>query len=399
MGKSSFQIKSAIMAAAALLMTSSIVNGLFGTIATWEPFSGIAPNVLIMVLTLPFMVNMVFSVLAGPLSKIIGKKPTTLLGVAIIVVAGIVALIGGKTNFTYLLVAAALFGIGQGILSTLSMALPADYFEGEERAALMGLQSSFVNFGGMVIAFIGALLSGIDWIYAYLVAFLAVPIFIVIFANLPNKDKVHETPEASTESEMPKEKGKIGSFVFVVLIIDIVFSIFWFTFAANFSLYMTEHALGTVQTAGFVQTTMSAIGGIAGLLYGKLFKGMKSQLVTLALVLTSVGMFQLVAFGGMANVFIASILCGFALTCAVPTFFFNVSTNVSASIATIALGVLNGAGAFSIFLSPNIVSAITSAFMTDVTIESKLMVSAVILLGMAVVSFFAFRMGDKKAAA
>lgn len=410
MGKSSFQIKAAIMASASLLMVSSLINGLFGTIATWEPFSGIAPNVLIMVLTLPFMVNMVFSVLAGPIAKIISKKATTLLGVTIIVLAGIVALMFGKDNFTYLLAASALFGVGQGILSTLSMALPADYFEGQERAALMGLQSSFVNFGGMVIAFIAALLSGIDWIYAYTVAFIAVPIFFVILINLPSKDKVHAVGEAvkedveaakdaETGSAMPTKSGGIGSFIIIVFLIDIIFSIFWFTFAANFSLYMTENALGTVTTAGFVQTTMSALGGIAGLLYGKLFKGLKSQLVTLSLVLTSLGMLQLVVFGGMANVFIAAIMCGFALTCAVPTFFFNVSNTVSASMATITLGILNGAGAFAIFLSPNIVGAITSAVMSEGSIESKMIVSAVVLLALAVVSFFTFRKSNQKMAA
>ncbi len=392
-----FRIKSAIMAGAMLLMTSNIINGLYGTIASQEAFSGIAPNILIMVLTLPFMVNMAFSVLAGPIAKITSKKITMLVGIAIILIAGLVALFFGKTNFTYLLTASALFGVGQGLLSTLTMALPADYFEGQERASLMGLQSSFVNFGGMLIAFIGALLSGIDWIYAYLVAFVAVPIFIVVLVNLQNKQPAKEMSEVKEETQAPQEKGKFSSFVIIVLAIDIIYAAFMFTFSANFSLYMAANALGTVTTAGLVQTITSALGGIAGILYGKMFKGMKSQLATFSMVITSIGMIQLVIFGTLPSVFIAGILSGFGLTCAIPTFFYNVSNNVPPNLATIALGILNGVGAFAIFLSPNIVGAVTSIFMSEPTIEGKLIVSSVVLLGLAIVSFFVFRKGDKKA--
>ncbi|QSX07681.1 MFS transporter [Alkalibacter rhizosphaerae] len=399
MNKSAFQIKSAIMAGAMLLMTSNIINGLFGTIATWEPFSGIAPNILIMVLTLPFMINMVFSVLAGPIAKIISKKVTMLAGIVVILVAGIVALVFGKSNFNLLLTASALFGVGQGLLSTLTMALPADYFEGQERAALMGLQSSFVNFGGMIIAFIGALLSGIDWIYAYAVAFVTIPIFILVSANLPNKERVREDSPVAADSNTTKAKGSFSSFVIIVLIIDIIYAAFMFTFSANFSLYMTTYGLGTVTTAGLVQTVTSALGGVAGILYGKMFKGFKSQLATFSFVITAIGMIQLVVFGGLANVFIAGILSGFGLTCAIPTFFYNVSNNVAPSMATIALGILNGVGAFAIFLSPNIVGAVTSIFMAEPTIEAKLIVSSVVLLALAVVSFFVFSKSDKKAAA
>lgn len=399
MNKSKFQIKLGIMAAAMLLMTSNVINGLYGTIATWEPFSGISPNVLIMVLTLPFMVNMVFSILAGPIAKIISKKVTMLIGIAIILLAGIIALFLGKSNFSYLLAASALFGVGQGLLSTLTMALPADYFDGQERAALMGLQSSFVNFGGMIIAFIGALLSGIDWIYAYLVAFVTIPIFIVVLANLPSKEPVKVVLEASTEAKVTQEKVKFSSFVIIVLIIDIIYGAFMFTFPLNFSLFMTTYGLGTITTAGLVQTTMSGLGGISGILYGRMFKGMKSQLVTFSFVITAIGMIQMVIFGGLANVFIASILCGFGLTCAIPTFFYNVSNNVSPSLSTIALGILNGVGAFAIFLSPNIVNGVTSIFMSEPTIEGKLIVSSVVLLALAVVSFFVFSKSDKKTAA
>lgn len=399
MSKSKFQIKLAIMAAATLLMTSNIINGLYGTIAAWEPFSGIAPNVLILVMTIPFMINMVLSILSGPIAKAISKKVTLLLGIAIILIAGIVALLFGKMNFYALLSSSVLFGVGQGILSTLTMSLPADYFEGQERAALMGLQSSFANFGGMILAFIGALLSGIDWIYAYLVAFLAVPIFIVVLANLPSKEPIKEILEPVTETQAPQEKGKFSSFVITVLIIDIFFGAFMFTFSANFSLFMTTYGLGTVTTAGLVQTTMSGLGGIAGLLYGKLFKGMKSQLATLACVLTAVGMLQMVFFGGMVNVFLAAILAGFAMTCAIPTFFYNVSNNVPPNLATIALGILNGVGAFAIFLSPNIVGGLSSIFMSEPTIEGKMILSSVVLLALAVVCFFVFRKSDKEAAA
>lgn len=391
-----FRIKMAIMAAAMLLMTSNIVNGLYGTIATQKAFSSISPNLLIMVITLPFMVNMVFSILAGPIAKIISKKITTLAGIAIILLAGVVALFFGKTDFNYLLTSSALFGVGQGLLSTLTMALPADYFEGQERASLMGLQSSFVNFGGMLLAFVAALLSGIDWIYAYLVTFAAVPIFIVVMANLPKKEPSKDISEVSAETQVAQEKGKFSSFVIVVMIIDVIYGAFMFTFSANFSLYMTANALGTVTTAGLVQTIMSALGGIAGILYGRMFKTMKSQLPTLGMVITAIGMIQMVIFGGLVNVFIAAVLSGFALTCSIPTFFYNVSNNVSPSMATIALGILNGVGALAIFLSPNIVSAVTSIFMSEPTIEGKMIVSAVVLLALAVVSFFVFRKSDKK---
>lgn len=81
----------------------------------------------------------------------------------------------------------ALLGIAVAGIMTSGTTLIADYFRGEERAKLLGLQTGIMSLGGTVLITLVGLLTDIQWNTPFLIhlAALAVLPFVVIYLREP----------------------------------------------------------------------------------------------------------------------------------------------------------------------------------------------------------------------
>ncbi|WP_423055707.1 MFS transporter [Acetobacterium carbinolicum] len=75
---------------------------------------------------------MIFSFASGPLSMKISKKNLVIFALLCGFAGGILAFFFGSTSIYVLLGCSMLIGVAQGMDATMSMALIADYFVGEE---------------------------------------------------------------------------------------------------------------------------------------------------------------------------------------------------------------------------------------------------------------------------
>ncbi|MBF7097362.1 MFS transporter [Alkalibacter mobilis] len=378
-------IKLAILSMSSLLMISMTASAILADIAAHFP--QVELSVIQMVLAVPSLLAMFFALMSGPLSVKISKKSLVLFGLVSGFIGGMLGLTLGTTNVYILIFASVLIGVAQGINSTMTMALIADFFDGEERGTLMGLQSAFVNGGSMLILLTAGMLGGIKWNYSYLIYILFLPVFFIVSKNLPRQNRVHE------ESEMDGD-GKLNGTVYFNCLIILVFGIMTFVFQSNIAIVMNSNGLGDASTTGLVNSFMTGIGMLTGVFYGKIRKVLKNFIIPFALVAVGTGTLLIYAMTSIQTIFLAAFLGGFAMSSTIPTIMFNVSNAVSASKSSMAIALANGSVSIGMFISPFIINPLAES-LNPGSVEFKYMMSGIGLLTLAVVAFFGYKAIDK----
>lgn len=154
--------------------------------AMQERFAGAANADLLvrLVLTVPALLIAVCAPVAGVLVDRVGRKPVLLASVVLYALAGGSGLVLG--NLYAILAGRALLGVAVAGVMTSAIALIADYYSGEARARVLGLQAAFVGFGGVVFLTFGGLLAGVGWrlpFLIYLVALLLAPLVALVLSE------------------------------------------------------------------------------------------------------------------------------------------------------------------------------------------------------------------------
>jgi MFS family permease len=164
-----------------------------------QAFGGVDPTLIKLVLTLPSLLIIPFSLLAGWLAGRMNKKIILLIGLVIYFLGGV----GGAfaRSITELLVIRGIFGIGAGLIIPLSTSLIADYFEKEERTKMMGLSGSVSHFGGVIFLLVSGWLACMSWRLAFGVYALALVIILMIVFWLPGSQG--KRPTALVQSRLP----------------------------------------------------------------------------------------------------------------------------------------------------------------------------------------------------
>ena len=375
------KVKIAVLGFSTLLLGATIITGIVADIAGHFPDAG--KPVVNLVLTLPFLVATLFALLAGPLCKYIAKKKLVIICHVAVLAGGILAYLFGEMSITVLLAVSVLLGVSQGALSTISMALIADHFEGHERGALMGLQSTFVTFGGMIIAFVGAMLAGIHWNTSYLVLLVALPSLIVVLKCLPM-----DAPEIQSAARNADQGGGMTGAAFFYAGTGAAYGVFMFILQANLAFYIARNGLGGADTAGYANTTIVAAGGVTGILYGRLSQILKRFVLPVGLIASAVGFLLMFSVGNLVAVFIACACIGFGLTATVPTIMYNASVAVPPASATMAIALINTGTNVGMFTSPFIIGFIMK-WTGNTDIKAQFLTGAVGMVALAIIYILA----------
>ena len=173
-GKSAgqFAVKATLLAASALTVMSgaTIAPSLP---ALYEHFAGTPHADLLtrLVLTAPALSIVIVAPLAGIVIDRFGRRSLLLgatVGYAIAGSAGLVL-----DTLYAILISRVLLGVAVACIMTCVMTLVGDYFAGEARARYMGLQASFMSFGGVVFILLGGALASVHWRGPFVVYVLA----------------------------------------------------------------------------------------------------------------------------------------------------------------------------------------------------------------------------------
>ena len=95
-------------------------------------------------------------------------------------------------SFELLLILRFAQGMGAAALGTLNVTVIGDIYNGRERSAALGYNSSVLSIGTAGYPTIGGLLATLGWFYPFALAFIAVPIGLLVLFSLNNPEPYNE---------------------------------------------------------------------------------------------------------------------------------------------------------------------------------------------------------------
>src|SRR5699024_9752143 len=143
----------------ATVMAGAAISPALGLIA--KAFPEASPTMVKLILTAPSIMIIPFSFLSSYLTSIIRKRTILMIGLLIYLIGGLVPQL--VSSIEVLLGLRLILGAGVGLVMPLSMSLINDYFEGKERTKMMGYNSAFSNFGGIITMLLAGWLATFGW--------------------------------------------------------------------------------------------------------------------------------------------------------------------------------------------------------------------------------------------
>ena len=206
----------------ALLLSSTLTVMAGATISPSLPGMSLyfqnQPNSEILV-KLTLSIPALFIAISSPLVGIIidrwKRKPVFLMSIILYAIAGCSGYF--LTSLNEILVGRAMLGLAVGGIMTTTTTLIADYFTGEKRNKIIGLQGAFMSFGGVLFLLVGGFFADFDWRTPFLIYLFSLFILPLVFYSI-NEPLL-----------LSKEKRKVDENIFKIKIIYVVYPIATFS--------------------------------------------------------------------------------------------------------------------------------------------------------------------------
>jgi MFS family permease len=346
-----------LLASSLTVMSVSAISPALPKIA--EAFAYL-PNAVFLVklmLTIPSLIIACSAPFAG---IIIDKgKRKTLLVTSLILYA-----ITGTTGL-YLdsiegfLIARAFLGISVAGIMTSAQTLIADYYYGEERTKALGLQGTFISFGGVLFVAIAGLLATISWRYPFslygLALLLAYPAFLYI----------HEPKQKHKEEIVDNLEHSIYTMhtISIIGICCIVFSgmVIFYCIPTQLPFLLQSYGIDSPAKAGAIVSLATLCGGITSFLMPKLKKIISfARLGSLSFGLLAIGFFGVQITPSYPIILFSALFAGAGIGLLMPSMRLWVITLANPKIRGRSVGFLTSSLYLGQFLSPIIAQPIVS---------------------------------------
>lgn len=307
--KSKFGLKaSIILSSTDLMIAMALITPIIAYLAKQFPNAGPMLN---LVLTLPmlFMVPMV--IITGRLVKYFNKKPILIIGTLLFALGGIAG--GFATDFGFMLFTRAIVGIGAGVLFVTPQLYTVQFFEGAERAQMMGFISAFGALFSVLFGILGGYFGVINWrlnFYTYAIFLLMVVAQIIFVPNTLPEGKDKKLKGTSGNDEHVSWGALVRT---IALGLGALFSFALLgIFQQNISAFVIENNLGTSVEVGYAMSGLSIITFVFGLLFGRIFQLFKRYISVIIFAIISVCLFWVANTTSYVQIFMISLLLGLA---------------------------------------------------------------------------------------
>ena len=208
------------------------VSPVLGPIQKHFPEAGV--SMVQMLVTAPTLLSIVVALISGALVMKISKKK-------LLVFAGLVAGVTGflpflADSFWLLFASRALYGISLGLAIALNTAVVAEFFEGDERVAVMGIQAASVGAGMVVVTTVGGFLGGFGFEKSYFINSIGFISMLLIAFCLPDTGTV-KTEQGENLEMTPR--------VWTVTALGALEMLFLITFSTNIAMHLGGSLAGS----------------------------------------------------------------------------------------------------------------------------------------------------------
>lgn len=323
--------KVSILSVSFILMCVAMVPSILGDISKAFPDAGRTSVQLIM--SLGTFSSFAFSFIAGNLSKRFSKKKLELIAMVVLLIAGCIPILFHQ-SLTYLYASGLLAGAACGTLTTVNTNINNSSFDGSERHAIYGYQTTSQNIGSVVIKLLAGILAGYGWYKAYYSYAIVIPVFFIVLFLLP-MDKPQPVQKTGTKV---KSMSVFGPKFLVIYILALLSVTALSGFTLNISMYMEGTGLGTSATAAILLALWTGMAAVSGLVFPVLIKKLNRYVLPMAFGLGAIGAFLLMKFPSMPIVVAGVMLLGLSYGFVVPTGMFSISQTADADAMSTATG-------------------------------------------------------------
>ena len=151
---------------------------------------GVSSGQVGLLITVFTVSGIVLTPILGVVSDRHGRKKILVPALILFGVAG--GLCAFARSFELLLLLRFLQGMGAGALGTLNVTVIGDIYSGRERSEALGLNSSVLSIGTAGYPAIGGGLAAFGWYYPFALAFLAIPVGLLVLFSLHNPEPHNE---------------------------------------------------------------------------------------------------------------------------------------------------------------------------------------------------------------
>ncbi len=345
-----------LLSSAMTVMAGSVISPALPEIS--RHFSGESAGVLSkLVLTMPALTIAVCAPLAGHISDLFGRRKLLLFSLFVYGVSG------GSGFFLddlfLLLVSRAFLGISVGGIMSAATALIGDLFSGNERAEFIGLQSSFMYIGGVVLVLLGGLLAEISWkapFLAYLTAF-AVLAMAMIGLDEPKTGKKNRSKAGQGSLRVPYSA--------MVLIYQLVFllMIFYYMVLVQVPFVLQDRFGAGSAMTGLAISASALAGALSSLSYPVIKRRLSYRIIyILGFGFVAAGYILIGGSYGFLHMLAGLALAGFGNGMLMPNGSFWLMEVVPEQIRGKAVGGFTGMIFLGQFLSPVVMAPVVSAY-------------------------------------
>lgn len=346
-----------------ILLGSSLTVMAGATIAPSLPRMAVhfqdAPQAQMLVKML-LSVHALFIALTAPLMGMLmdrfGRRPV--LAVSLLLY-GLGGSSGAYLDSLYAIMAGrALLGIAvAGIMSGFTT-LIGDYYKGERRNRLMGMQAAFTGFGGLVFLTAGGMLADVSWRYPFL-------IYLFAFCILPGALAYLYEPETASHGQAGTEGEERDSLVRFLPIYLLAFAgmVIFYMIPVQLPFYLKS--LGGVSNTGIGVAigTMNMIGALSSMQFGRLKRRLSNAAIfALFSLLMGLGYGVVWLAGGYFGVLTGMVVAGMGFGLLMPNVNVWLLSLVSARSRGRAVGGLTTFFLLGQFVSPMLFEPLVERF-------------------------------------
>jgi MFS family permease len=369
------------------IMSTDIAAPLVGQISA--SFPEVSPTLIKQTITLPSLMMIFFGLIAGQLVKVISKKAILAIGISLYTIGGIAG--GWSHTFTGHLVMRALLGAGTGLITPVVTSLIADFYEGKERADMIGYSFSVSHIGGVIMPPLAAWIGIHDWRTAFLLYAIAPFIFLFSMLFIPKLPR-NKKPEAHG-----KRKKPVPPLVIWLSIMSFLLVVFFFIIITDipFLIQAKKHIAPYVITFGLSVSTFGS--SITGLAFSRVYMKLKKWTIPTGLLVTAAG-FLLITFTQSSVLVMLGLLCtGLGVGLLFSLILLLTTDAVGSNDSTAALAVINSAFSVGMFISPFFYAIVPGLFSNepDIILNFQLASCFFLIAGTIAIPAVRFFMKDK----
>ncbi|RBQ00105.1 MFS transporter [Bifidobacterium xylocopae] len=323
----------------------SVSNAVSGTIPLMKRyFSNISEANVELLIVIPTGGVLLGTVISGFVSNLLGKKYTVIAGLALSMVFGVIPAF--FYSYPAILVSRAMFGVGMGVFTPLSVSYITDLFPEDTRNRLLGWRNSVGAIGDSIMLFIAGFLISISWHTTYLVfLFLIVPIVLVSLFVPKRLDNVVVEGDREVE-EVSTTKPSTNAGVIQLAVVFLLVNLFYAAISLKLASHIVETGIGDSATATRIFGFLVLCSIVSGVAFEKLAKWCGRYTVFIFDALTAVVMAAMPFTRSIPVLLVLVLVAGFcngiinpALTARMVAYSPKGSMNLTTSIIIIGINI------------------------------------------------------------